>query len=95
MDNLVLRVRQDLCLGCGLCAESCPQQAISIVSATAQINRNRCNQCRICLDVCPRGAIKEFAPVPRHELQASVSGLKSRAEDVITRIEKLKEQQRP
>ena len=93
-DNLVLRVRKDLCLGCGLCAETCHRQAISLQSGLAQINQNKCNHCGLCLDVCPQGAIIELMPVSRRELQATVTGLKGRAEDIIARIEKLKEQQR-
>jgi MinD superfamily P-loop ATPase len=90
----MLRVRSDLCPGCGLCIESCPQQAISIISGTAYIIQERCNQCRRCLEVCPQGAIMEVALVSGHELQAIVAGLKDKTEDVITRIEKLKENQR-
>ena len=86
----MLRVRRDLCRGCGICVESCPQQAIVIASATAQINREWCNQCRLCLDVCPQGAITEVAQVSGDELQAIVAGLKNQAEDVIARIERLK-----
>jgi electron transfer flavoprotein alpha subunit len=90
----MLRVRRDLCLGCGLCVESCPQQAISIVSATAQINQNRCNQCHHCLDACPQGAIMEVAPISGQKLQAIVTGLKDNTEDIIARIERLKGQPR-
>jgi hypothetical protein len=43
----------------------------------------------LCLDVCPRGAIIELVPVSTRELQAVVAGLKDKAADVITRIEKL------
>ncbi len=89
-DKTVLRVKRDLCLGCGLCVESCPQQAISIVLATAEINQDRCNQCRRCLDLCPQGAIMEFTPVSGSELQEIVTGLKDKAEDIIVRIERLK-----
>jgi ferredoxin len=88
----MLRVRRDLCRGCGICVESCPQQAIAIVSTTAQINQERCNQCHLCLDVCPQGAIIEIAPVSGHELQTIVTGLKDKAEDVIARIDRLKKQ---
>jgi len=93
-ENRVLRVRKDLCLSCGLCAETCPRQAISLQSGQAQIDQNRCNQCGLCLEVCHQGAIIELTPVSMRELQATVTGLKSRTEDIITRIEKLKEQQR-
>ena len=92
-DNLVLRVRKDLCLGCGLCAESCPRQAISLKSGQAQIDQNRCNHCGLCVDACPQGAIAELRPVSRRELQATVTGLKDRTENIIARIEKLKQQQ--
>ena len=90
----MLRVREDLCLGCGLCAESCPQQAISLQSGQAQIDQTRCNHCGLCLDVCPQRAIVELPPVSEHELQATVTELKDRANDIIARVEKLKEQQR-
>ena len=89
-DNLVLRVRQDLCLGCGVCAESCPRQAISLRSGIARIEQNRCNRCGLCLDVCPQKAIMELTPVSRRELQATVTGLKDRTEGIIARIERLK-----
>jgi ferredoxin len=91
--NLILAVRKDLCLGCGLCAESCPRQAISLQSGQPQIDQNRCNQCGLCLDVCPQGAIVELAPVSRRELQVTITGLKSKTDDIIARIERLKEQQ--
>jgi ferredoxin len=90
----MLRVRRDLCRGCGLCIESCPQQAISIVSATAHIFQEWCNQCRRCLEVCPQGAIMEISLVSGRELQATVIGLKDITEDIIARIEGLKEKQR-
>jgi Fe-S-cluster-containing hydrogenase component 2 len=93
-DNLVLRVRKDLCLGCGLCAETCPRQAISLQSGLAQIDQSRCNNCGLCPDVCPQGAITELTPVSIRELQATVTGLNDRAKNIITRIEKLKEQQK-
>ena len=92
-DNLVLRVRKDLCLGCGLCADSCPRQAILLQSGLAHIDQSRCNHCGLCLDVCPQGAIIELTPASRRELQATVAGLKSRTEDIIARIEKLREHQ--
>jgi len=93
-DNLVLRVRKDLCLGCGLCAETCPRQAISLQSGLARIDQNRCNHCGLCLNVCPQGAITEVTPVSERELQATVTGLKDRTENLIARIDGLRKRQR-
>jgi ferredoxin len=88
----MLRVRKDLCFGCALCVESCPQQAISIVSGQAYINHSRCNQCRLCLEVCPQGAIAELAPVSEAELATTVGSLRQKADDLVRRIEKLRQQ---
>jgi ferredoxin len=86
----VLQIRKDLCLGCGLCASSCPQQAISLLSGQAEIDNNRCNHCGLCLGVCPRGAIIERTPISVNELQTTVASLKQRTNDLVSRIEKLK-----
>jgi len=88
----MLKVRGDLCIGCGLCVENCPQQAIMIVSATANINQNRCNQCRRCLEVCPKGAIVELVTVSREELESTIASLKLQADDIIYKIEQLQYQ---
>jgi ferredoxin len=87
-----LRVRNDLCVGCGLCSESCPRQAISVVSGQAEINQIRCNQCRLCLEVCPQGAIAELAPVSEAELATMVGSLRQKADDLIKRVERLRQQ---
>ena len=88
----MLRVRKDLCLSCGLCVESCPRQAIFIVSATAEINQGRCNKCRLCLEVCPQGAIVEVTTVSEAELATTVGSLKQKADELMRRIEKLRRQ---
>ena len=87
----MLQVRRDLCLGCGLCANSCPQQAISLLSGQAEIDGNRCNECGICLNVCPQGAVVEMVPVSKSELKATIAGLRSKTDGIIARIDKLKE----
>ena len=88
----MLRVRRNLCLGCGLCVESCTQQAISIVLNTVEINQSRCNQCYLCFEVCPQGAIVETAPVSEADMATTLGSLKQRADDLVKRIEKLRRQ---
>ena len=86
----ILKIRKDSCVGCGLCAESCPRQAISIIYGQAEINQGRCNHCHLCLGVCPQGAIVELAPVLEEELTNTVSSLKQKTDDLIRRIEKIR-----
>ena len=86
----MLQVRKDLCLGCGLCAQNCPAQAISLFWGQAEIDPNKCNLCRLCLQVCPQGAIVEMVPVSSDELPTIVASLKQKADELIERIERLK-----
>ena len=88
---MMLEVRRDLCVGCGLCTQNCPTGAISLHLSQAIIDQSHCNQCLLCIDVCPRGAIVELVPVSREELQATITSLKEKANDLIDRIESLKQ----
>ncbi len=87
----MIKVQANLCIGCGRCAENCPRQAISIINRLAQINHRLCNQCRLCLGLCPRGAIVELAAVPKEELALTVGSLKQKADNLIDRIEKIRQ----
>ena len=86
----MLQVRKDLCLGCGLCAQNCPRQAISILWSQAEIDQNKCNLCRLCVEVCPQAAIVELVPISKDELQTTVTSLKQKTNDLIERIENLR-----
>ena len=86
----MLQVRKDLCLGCGLCAQSCPRGAISLLWGQAEIDQNRCNSCRLCVEVCPQGAIVERIPVSEEKLRATVASLSQQTVELLEWIERLK-----
>ena len=53
------------CIGCGTCAEICPEQAIG-AQGPASLDRDTCTLCGACADECPSGALtlvgKEYTP---------------------------------
>ena len=51
-------VKQEDCVGCGICVEACTVNAISMIDAKAEINMDECIRCGICHDVCPQDAVR-------------------------------------
>ena len=49
-------VDDDACVGCAICEEECPQQAIT-VDDVAHVSTELCTDCGVCIDSCPNGAI--------------------------------------
>ena len=45
------------CIGCGKCAESCPQHTIEIKDRKAVIDYSKCIKCFCCHEMCPKQAI--------------------------------------
>ncbi len=48
------------CIGCGLCAKSCPQGAITMENNLPIIDYSKCSGCKVCVQKCPRKCIKEL-----------------------------------
>ena len=85
----MIKIKGDLCRGCGLCAVNCPAGAISIEQGTGIVDLGKCNQCYFCIDICPQGAIVDLVPVSEKELMATITSLKNKTDDIINRIEKM------
>ena len=51
------KVNASECTACGLCADVCPQDAIT-VGDVAVIDQDACVDCGACVDECPSSAIE-------------------------------------
>ena len=52
-------VFENTCIGCGLCVDACPQNAMTLVGGRAVINPDSCTSCGQCVLVCPVNAITD------------------------------------
>lgn len=54
-DNMPYKINND-CIFCGVCAEECPVDAISVGDGKYVIDQNLCISCGACAAICPVGA---------------------------------------
>lgn len=58
MKKRIIKIDEDKCVGCGLCANACRESAIEIVEGKAKLMReDHCDGLGNCLPVCPTEAI--------------------------------------
>lgn len=58
MKRKIIAIDEDLCDGCGLCAQGCPEGALRIVDGKARLVGDLlCDGLGACIGTCPRGAI--------------------------------------
>ncbi|MFQ6074823.1 MAG: 4Fe-4S binding protein [Candidatus Bathyarchaeia archaeon] len=56
-------VSADLCTGCGICTDLCPEAAITISEGLAVVDYDHCKGCGICYTECRFDAV-EYIPEP-------------------------------
>lgn len=52
----------DICKGCGMCAKSCPPQAIKMIGDKPHVDLNRCISCFCCHELCNFDAVRIKRP---------------------------------
>jgi uncharacterized protein (DUF362 family)/Pyruvate/2-oxoacid:ferredoxin oxidoreductase delta subunit len=55
--GLVPRIDQELCTGCGSCADQCPVSALSMTEGIPEVDEQICITCFCCQEICPEKAI--------------------------------------
>lgn len=52
------RIEAKKCIGCGICVEVCPNEALEIIDGcSVLVRRDDCESCGICAELCEQQAI--------------------------------------
>ena len=69
-------IKEEDCIGCGICVNECPANAISLIDEIAEINMDECIRCGICHDVCPQDAVRHDSEKIPQEVEANIEWTK-------------------
>ncbi len=82
----IARVHEEKCVGCAVCQNVCPTEAIVVVEKKAAVNPEKCLACPNCSGMCPEEAIEL---VPRAEpLRLGLDGTEVDQDQVVEMCKK-------
>ncbi|MHA1671347.1 MAG: DUF362 domain-containing protein [Promethearchaeota archaeon] len=54
--SYITQINESKCVGCGICVDKCPIEAISLIDGIAHDDKNKCIGCGVCVHHCPENA---------------------------------------